>query len=211
MRMRAADIATVVRVLLAVAIAYMILAKFSALAVIILIAVVISLDAFDGFLAVSEESRGRFSLTSYIRALLGNRRLSRQASAIKHRIAKSAKHGARMDVGGDRAVEYIFWMVFTYLNIVPLFVMALVIIRHSFVDAVMGSKGTSSKMKTGFAKAVYSSNLGRGGINVLKFLTFSYLALVYISGYPLMAGYILTAFLVVYIMARGAAELYESM
>lgn len=209
--MRAADMATVFRVVLAVAIAYMILAKLSALAVIILIAVVVSLDAFDGFLAVSEQSKGKFSLASYIRALLGNRRLAAEASRIKRRISRSARHGARMDVGGDRAVEYIFWTTFTYLAIVPLFVMILVIIRHSFVDAVMGSKGTSSKMKTGFARAVYSSNLGRGGINVLKFLTFSYLALVYISGYPIIAGYMLTALLVIYIMARGAAELYESM
>lgn len=209
--MRSADIATVVRVILAVIIAYMVLAKFNAVAVVLLIAVVLFLDAFDGFLAVSEESRGRFSFSSYVRAMLGNRRLEKQARGIKERISKNAKHGARMDIAGDRAVEYIFWITFAYLAIVPLFVAMLVVIRHSFVDAVMGSKGTSSKMKTRFAKAVYSSNIGRGGINALKFLTFSYLSLVYILGYPIIIGYALIALLVIYIMARGAAELYENM
>ncbi|MDE1822958.1 MAG: CDP-alcohol phosphatidyltransferase family protein [Candidatus Micrarchaeota archaeon] len=209
--MRAADIATVVRVILAVVIAYMVLAKFNAVAVVALIAIVIFLDAFDGFLAMSEESKGRFSFSSYARSMLGNKRLAAEARRIKERISRTAKHGARMDVAGDRAVEYIFWITFTYLALVPLLVAMLVVIRHSFVDAVMGSKGTSSRMKTRFARAVYSSNIGRGGINIVKFLAFSYLSLVYIIGYPIVIGYMLTALLVIYIMARGAAELYESM
>ena len=65
-------------------------------------------------------------------------------------------------------------------------------------------------MKTGFAKAVYSSNIGRGFVNVVKFVTFAYLPFVYISGYPIIVGYVLVAVLVAYIMLRGAAELYES-
>ena len=65
-------------------------------------------------------------------------------------------------------------------------------------------------MKTRFARAVYSSNIGRGGINVVKFATFSYLALMYISGYPSIIGYIMTAILVSYVLLRGAAEVYET-
>ena len=40
--------------------------------------------------------------------------------------------------------------------------------------------------------------------------TFAYLPFVYISGYPIIVGYVLVTVLVAYIMLRGAAELYES-
>ena len=113
-------------------------------------------------------------------------------------------------IAGDRVVEYSFWIVYTYVNVIPLFVLLIIVLRHSFVDALMGSKGTSSKMKTKFGNFMYASTIGRGGINVLKFLTFSYLAFVYIWNAPLIIGYILTAALVLYIMLRGLAEIMES-
>ena len=130
--------------------------------------------------------------------------------ASRRELSKTAKFGPRMDVAGDRAVEYILWVVYTYVNVIPLFILFIVIIRHSFVDAFMAAKGTSSKMKTNFARAVYSSNLGRGGINVVKFLAFSYLSLVYIWAYPAWIGYVLVAILLAYILLRGAAEVLEA-
>jgi hypothetical protein len=74
----------------------------------------------------------------------------------------------------------------------------------------MGVKGTSAKMKTRFARIVYSSNIARGGVNVVKFLTFAYLALAFAYGYPIIIGYALTVILLVYILLRGSAEIYES-
>ena len=131
-------------------------------------------------------------------------------ASVKKTLKKKAKYGARIDVAGDRAVEYILWITFVYTGVVPIFVLFLIVIRHSFVDAVMAAKGTSSKMKTRFAKVVYSSNIGRGFVNVFKFITFAYLPFVYISGAPIVIGYVLVTILVGYIMLRGAAELYES-
>ena len=52
--------------------------------------------------------------------------------------------------------------------------------------------------------------MGRAGINVVKVVTFSYLMLVYIANYPISIGYALIAILVLYIMARGAGQIYES-
>ncbi|MDE1761798.1 MAG: CDP-alcohol phosphatidyltransferase family protein [Candidatus Micrarchaeota archaeon] len=123
---------------------------------------------------------------------------------------KKSKFGPRLDVAGDRVTEYVFWIVFVVLNIVPIFILFIIVLRHSFVDAFMASKGTSSKMKTGFARRIYASDLFRGGIGVVKAVTFSYLTLVYLASWPLWIGYALVAILVVYILVRGIAEIYES-
>jgi phosphatidylglycerophosphate synthase len=208
--MRSADAATVFRALLAIVIAYAIIAKFNAALIVIGIGVTILLDAFDGYLAIRESSKGAVSLLTYSKYLWGNESAKALVKKYRSKSSKEAKYGPRMDVAGDRVVEYTFWLVFTYLRILPLFVILLVIVRHSFVDAIMGARGTSSKMKTNFAKMVYASNIGRGGINVVKFLAFSYLALIYILGYPAWPGYVLTAILLIYILLRGIAEIYES-
>lgn len=210
--MRSADAATIFRTLLAIAVVYMIILKLNAALIIFLIALVMFLDAFDGFLAVNEESKGGISFFTYLKAAAGNAAEKKKVAEFKHSIAGHSPYGARFDVAGDRAVEYSFWIVFTYLHILPLYVLLLVVLRHSFVDAFMGQRGTSSKMKTGFAQKVYSSNIGRGGINVVKFITFAYLALVYVSNYhyPIVVGYMLTAVLLAYILIRGVAEIYDS-
>ncbi|MGI0141734.1 MAG: CDP-alcohol phosphatidyltransferase family protein [Candidatus Micrarchaeales archaeon] len=180
--MRSADAVTLFRTLLMFLIAYMILAKYSPLPTVALIIIMFILDAVDGKLAHWDMKR----------------------------YGTKSKYGPRLDVASDRIIEYVFWIVFTYLNIIPLFVLFIIIVRHSLVDALMGAKGTSSKMKTKFAKIIYSSDIWRGGINVVKAVTFIYLALVYTAGWPISIGYILTGILVAYILVRGAAEIWES-
>lgn len=193
-----------------VLVAYLILGKYSPVVIITLIAVAMLLDAVDGFFAVNEASNGAVGASVYIRSVLGDKGSAHTVQGFKKRLSKAAKFGPRIDVAGDRAVEYILWVVYTVAGVIPIFVLFIVIIRHSFVDAFMAAKGTSSKMKTRFARVIYSSNLWRGGINVVKFLTFSYLSLVYIWSYPEWIGYVLVAILVSYILLRGAAELYEA-
>jgi phosphatidylglycerophosphate synthase len=209
--MRSADAATYVRTAMALVVVYLVLIKFVPAVIIFLIALVIALDGLDGYMAVYEESDGKISFIQYLSAAMGDRSMKEKVSSVKQSIKKHAPHGARMDVAGDRVVEYSFWIVFTYLHVLPIYVLLIVIIRHSFVDALMASKGTSSKMKTSIGKAMYSSNIARGGINVVKFLAFSYLVLMYIAGYPAIIGYVLVGILVAYILARGVAEVYESM
>ncbi|MGC8567691.1 MAG: hypothetical protein ACP5RP_00600 [Candidatus Micrarchaeia archaeon] len=209
--MRAADIATFVRVALVIAIIYLVIIKFYPYFLIFLLAIAFLLDAVDGFFAVRESSKGKVSFVLYVKAAMGNHMLKQEIKKYKEETKKYAKYGARMDIAGDRAVEYSLWIAFTYLHIIPLFVLLIVILRHSFVDAFMAAKGTSSKLKTKFAKAVYSSNIGRGGINIVKFATFSYLILVYATNAPISIGYILVTILLFYILLRGAAEVYESL
>lgn len=208
--MRSADATTLFRVFLALFVLYLILIKFDGAAIVLIIAIVMFLDALDGYFAIREESRGAIGIATYFRALTGSFSAKSKVQQYRKKASVSARFGARIDVAGDRAVEYSFWVLFTYLNIIPLWVIFLIIIRHSFVDAFMGAKGTSSHMKTRLGRALYSSNIARGGINVVKFIAFSYLALVYVDGYPIGIGYALAAILVAYIMLRGAAEIYEN-
>ena len=211
MRLRSADATTIVRTLLVVLLAYMIIVKFSVIADITLFALIIVMDALDGFFAVHEETKGAIGFSYYLRAALGNPNAHAKVKEAKLSLSKSAPHGARFDVAGDRIVEYVPWIVFTYLHVLPLFLIFIVVIRHSFADALLGARGTSSKMKSAFAKAAYASNASRFGINALKFITFSYLMLVYVASYPLWLGLALAALLVVYILVRGAAEIYEAL
>lgn len=208
--MRSADAATLFRVALGLLAVYLILIKYNAALIVLLIAVTIFLDAVDGYLAIREDSKGAVGIIAYSKALVGDIKSKSLVSKYRKKSSIGSRFGARIDVAGDRVVEYSFWVLYTVIGILPLFVIILVIIRHSFADAFMGAKGTSSKMKTSFARMIYSSPIGRGGINVVKFLTFSYLALMYILGYPTWIGYLLTAILVIYIMLRGAAEILES-
>lgn len=209
-KMRSADATTIFRVLLVFFSIYLIILKINAILIILILAIAFLLDGIDGYLAIREESKGDISIKEYLLAVIGNPKDKKRIKAIKESISKAHPYGPRMDVAGDRAVEYSLWVVFIYLNILPLFILLIIIFRHSFVDAIMGAKGTSNKMKTKLAKVVYSSSIGRGGVNIVKFVTFSYLILVYVSGYPIIYGYILTGILVGYILLRGIAEVNEA-
>ncbi|MCL4389042.1 MAG: hypothetical protein M1528_03280 [Candidatus Marsarchaeota archaeon] len=208
--MNRADAVTLFRTILVFPIAYAILAKFSPVLVVIGIIVMFVLDAIDGFFAINTASRGKIGIFDYIRYASGDKKLGSYVEKLRPSLKKQSKYGARIDVAGDRATEYIFWIIFTYVGILPLWLLFIIVLRHSFVDAFMGAKGTSSKMKSTFARVVYGSKAGRFGVGALKAITFSYLVLVYVLNAPAVPGYLLVALLVAYIMLRGIAEIYES-
>jgi len=210
--MRSADAATMFRVLLAVAVVYLVLVKFNPWLIFLVILIERVTDALDGYFARREASRGRLGFARYVQgAVFGNIKARVDIARYNSAVQKSAPHGARMDIAGDRAVEYIFWALYSVLGLVPLFVFIIVIVRHTFVDALMASKGTASRMRSRFARVVYSSNFGRFMVNVPKVAAFSYLAFVYIYGWPLWIGYVLVGILVGWILLRGAAEVYENL
>ncbi len=209
--MRSADAATLSRVILAILVVYGIFLKLNPVLLIAGIVVERIVDGLDGYFAIREASSGRLGFISYVNAsIFGNPSVEKQIKNYKEAAKKAAPYGARIDIAGDRAVEYMFWLTFTYLNLVPLWVFILVIIRHTFVDAIMGARGTSAQMKTKFGQMVYSSNFSRAMINAPKTLAFSYLVLVYILGWPLWIGYVLVAVFVINIMLRGIAQIYDS-
>ncbi|MEM3791628.1 MAG: hypothetical protein QXL16_02780, partial [Candidatus Micrarchaeaceae archaeon] len=149
-------------------------------------------------------------LLEYLSAALGNKEAKKGVEEHKANIGNIFPYGPRMDVAGDRATEYILFSTFIYLHTIPLIAIIIPIIVHSFSDAVMGKKGTSTMMKTWFAKSFYSSNWSRALANLLKIFSFSYLSLVYMLNYPSSIGYALVSLLVAFITLRGAAQIYEN-
>ncbi|MGI0100626.1 MAG: hypothetical protein ACREBH_02825 [Candidatus Micrarchaeaceae archaeon] len=210
--MRSADVSTILRIGIVLFVLFLVIIKVNPAISIALLALAFILDGTDGYLALREASNGKLTFSSYLNYSLGDKSISKSIKSLKESIGKNkkTKHGPRFDVAADRIAEYSLWATFTVLGIVPLFVLIIVIIRHSIADAFLAAKGTSSKMRTGFARALYSSNISRGSVNVLKFVTFSYFILAYVSKYPILPAYILTALLVAFIVLRGTAEVYES-
>jgi phosphatidylglycerophosphate synthase len=202
---------TYLRTALIIALAYLVIIKFNAFIIITLLAIAMLSDAIDGFFAVRDESKGRIGFITYVKATTGNKKQWEIVHKVKQHASKSAPYGPRIDIAGDRISEYVLWVTFTFLHIVPLFILFIIIIRHSFADALLGAKGTSSKMHSKIARALYASNISRAGIQITKFVTFSYLALVYVLSYPIWIGYILIGILTIYILARGVAEIYEAL
>ena len=184
--------------------------RFNPIAIILILALAIFTDGIDGFLAISEESKGRISFSIYLRSLTGDRKAKELVSKSKANIARIAPYGPRMDVAGDRVMELCLWIAFVYVHLIPLILLLTIIIRHAVADSLMGLRGTSSKMNSRIGAMIYKSNTSRAGINVMKFVTFAYLALQYVWGYPAIIGYALVAILFVYIMARGFAEIYDT-
>ena len=209
--MRSADESTIIRILLVLLVIFLVVIKVNPIISIAILALAFIMDGVDGYLALREQSKGKVTLSSYISYALGDKKEAKKIKAYKEGIEKTAKYGPRFDVAADRITEYSFWAAFTVFGIVPLFVFIIVIIRHSLTDAFIGAKGTSSKMTTGLAKALYSSNISRAAINVLKFVTFSYMILVYVSAFPIIIAYVLISPLVLFIVARGIAEINESL
>jgi phosphatidylglycerophosphate synthase len=211
MSMRSADLTTFLRVGIILVVVYLILAGFNPLISILLFAIALVLDGADGYLAVLEASKGKLTLGKYIKGLTGDSKLKAQIKEAKLSASKQAPYGPRLDIIGDRITEYAFWIVFTYVHVVPLFVFLIVIIRNSAADGLMGLKGTSGKMKTRFAQLMYASAPSRAAANILKFITFGYLILQYVAGYPVIIGQALIAILVIFMVVRGASEIYEAL
>ena len=208
--MRKADIATAVRLALVPLIVYSVILRLSPIVPVALFITALALDGVDGFFALNEASNGAIGIGTYLRYALGNDAAARLVSRYKPKLVKEAGYGPRIDVAGDRIVEYSLWMLFIYLRVLPFFVILIVMAVHSVADALMGRRGTSSRIKTRFARLVYASKSSRLIANVLKALTFSYLMLVYISGWNLQVGYALSALLVMFVTLRGVAEIRES-
>ncbi len=201
MKIRSADMVTYLRTALIILVAYLVIVRFNDVVIIVLFAIAILSDAIDGYFAVREASNGKISFLTYFRATTGNKTAWAKVHAIKQKASKSAPYGPRIDIAGDRISEYVLWVTFVFLHIVPLFILFIIIIRHSFADALLGAKGTSSKMKSKIAKVIYASNASRAGIQITKFVTFSYLVLVYVASFPISIGYVLIGILTVYIVA----------
>jgi phosphatidylglycerophosphate synthase len=202
--MRSADIVTAVRLALVFIIAYFIIIHIDAALVVLLLLVMFGLDNLDGYFAVSRNP-SMADFLSYTKRELKGKENSKSKSA-----KRPPKYGAALDIAGDRITEYTFWILFTWLYIIPLYVVLIIMTRNCLADALTLSKGkTFSKMHSAFGR-VASSHKSRASYQVVKSSAIIYLTLVYLAAWPIWIGYALVAAAVAFSLLRGAAEIYEA-
>lgn len=124
---------------------------------------------------------------------------------------RKTTYGARLDIAGDRATEYVFWILYTYIGLLPLYVVFIIVLRNSFADAFVLAKNRSfARMKTGLGR-IASSHISRGAYGALKAITFIYLAFVAVAAWPVNIGYVLVGATVAYSVTRGVAEVEDAL
>ncbi len=202
--MRSADVSSLLRIPLLFILAYTIFIKLNPVAVLILMLVLFVSDSIDGYLA----SSGKHSFLDFANYGLEEMHLVKRQKRVWKNIPKYAGY---LDIAIDRLIEYVLWLTFILLSVLPWFVLAIVFVRNTIADYLVigGGKG-HREMQSAVGKIV-SSPASRGGYGALKAINFGYLALVFISGWPVIIAYILTIIVVIFSLIRGAAEIYEAL
>lgn len=202
--MRSADAASLLRIPLLLIVVYAIGMHYIPIAVILLLIALFVSDAVDGYLAYT----GKRTITDFISYLLEEGHLIRRKNRKR---GQAPKHAAYLDLAVDRLVEYVLWLTFVLLQLLPWFVFAIILARNMLADALLLRKGkVYSRLRTTFGR-VASSHLSRGAYAILKALNFGYLSLVAVAGWPVSIAYLLTSIVVIFSLARGAAEIYEAL
>lgn len=96
------------------------------------------------------------------------------------KLNQATKLGAILDIAGDRAVEMAYWIVFSSLGWIPVWVPLLFLVRGTFVDAMRSQAssegytafGAKTMMQSGIGKFLVASNFSRFTYAVVKALAF---------------------------------------
>ena len=102
--------------------------------------------------------------------------------AIARKRGETSVLGSVLDIAADRAVEYVMWVVFAHLHLIPVIFPLIVLMRGTFVDAVRAvapSKGLSpfEMMRSPVGRFLVKSPWLRTPFAVAKAAAFFFLAL----------------------------------
>jgi phosphatidylglycerophosphate synthase len=128
------------------------------------------------------------------------------------RMEKEEEYGKRLDVAGDRIVEYLYYFIFSVIALIPIFVFPIIVVRNCLVDAFFYTKEKNfSTTKTKLAKSISSSHIARGVYAALKMITFFYFGFLATGfEFSIAVGYTLLSATVIFSIARGIADIYEA-
>ena len=128
----------------------------------------------------------------------------------------ASKFGGVVDVIFDRIVEASYWVTFSVLGLVPLWVLLIMLVRYFVTDgfrtvAFGANLGTFEMMKSKIGKILVSSRFSRGFFVVVKIATFSLLAALTINidfiktNFDLLSriSYVMIIILLFYNLIRG--------
>ncbi|MGB9703103.1 MAG: CDP-alcohol phosphatidyltransferase family protein [Candidatus Micrarchaeales archaeon] len=122
------------------------------------------------------------------------------------------EYGKRLDVAGDRITEYLYYFFLSIKNLIPIFILPIIIIRNSLVDSFFYTpKKNFSTAKTKIARIFSSSRFSRALYGFLKMLMFFYFSSLLFFRLPLIFGYALLAIVVAFSLIRGASDIYEAL
>lgn len=90
--------------------------------------------------------------------------------------------GSALDIAADRTVEIVLWVVFAHLDLIPIVIPLVVIIRGMLTDsirAVATQHGLSAHgmMRSSWGKWIVASSAMRTGYSITKFVAFVALSL----------------------------------
>ena len=108
--------------------------------------------------------------------------------AVARRLGETSLLGSVLDIASDRVVEYVLWVAFAHLGLIPLWVPLLILPRGVLTDALRGvmvARGVEPfRVTAGSAlgQLLVQSRLSRGAYGVSKFVAFCLLALEWALG-----------------------------
>ena len=138
------------------------------------------------------------------------------------KLNQTSKLGAVLDIAGDRAVEMAYWIVFSALGWIAVWVPLLYLIRGTFVDAMRSHAsaqgftafGASTMMQSPLGKFLVASNFSRFTYAVVKALAFCLLIAAQTStlrnGWVQPASQIMVYLSAAFCVIRGLPVLLES-
>lgn len=104
---------------------------------------------------------------------------------VARRRGEASKFGAMFDIAGDRIVELTMWIVLADLDLIPIWVPLVFVIRGTIVDAIRASQTTGRErspfamMETAVGRWLVAGRFMRGFYAVLKATAFCWLLLLY--------------------------------
>lgn len=144
---------------------------------------------------------------------------------VARKFNETSKFGAVLDILGDRIVENIYWIVFSYLGWIPVWIPLVVVTRGIITDGLRSvaleqgytAFGSSTMMSGKISKFIVASNFSRFSYALFKALAFALLILVHAPGliFPFMEAVNFIAYFCAYAsvffcVARGLPVITES-
>ncbi len=146
---------------------------------------------------------------------------------VARRSGKVTRLGSALDIAMDRLVEFVLWVCFSDLDLIPVWIPLIVIVRGMTVDAIRSyafSLGETAfgMMRSRLGRFLVSSRLMRNLYGVTKAFSFTILAAVlalwrgalpplrWMSIWLHPAGYALAVMAVVLCLARGIPVFFDA-
>ena len=143
---------------------------------------------------------------------------------IARKFNECSKMGAVLDILSDRAVELVYWITFSALGWLPVWVPLVVTVRGVITDGLRSialeqgytAFGSSTMMESKIGRFIVASNFSRFSYAVAKAFAFVLLIAGYIPAEyayksdVLLAGYICAYVSVAFCVARGLPVIIES-